>query len=61
MNGENYLHLHITIGNIEKNEVFAGHLNSAVVGATAEIVISIIDGEVSRRKDDTIGLNLITF
>lgn len=61
MNGETYLHLHITIGNVDKNEVFAGHLNSAVVGATAEIVVSVIDGEVSRKKDASIGLNLLDF
>ena len=61
MNGEIYLHLHITIGNVEKNEVYAGHLNSAVVGATAEIILSVIDGEVSRQKDESIGLNLLKF
>lgn len=61
MNGETYLHLHITIGNVEKNEVYAGHLNSAVVGATAEIIVSVIDGDVSRRKDESVGLNLIEF
>ncbi len=61
MNGEIYLHLHITIGDVKKNEVYAGHLNRAVVGATAEIIVSVIDGEIDRQKDDSIGLNLFKF
>lgn len=61
MNGETYLHLHITIGDVKKNEVYAGHLNRAVVGATAEIIVSVIDGQVDRQKDENIGLNLFKF
>ena len=61
MNGETYLHLHITIGDVKKNECFAGHLNRAVVGATSEIIISVIDGKVDRQKDENIGLNLFKF
>lgn len=61
MNGEAYLHLHITIGDVKKNEVYAGHLNRAIVGATAEIIVSVIDGEIGREKDETIGLNLFKF
>ena len=61
MNGETYLHLHITIGDVKKNEVYAGHLNRAVVGATAEIIISVINGQVDRQKDENIGLNLFIF
>lgn len=61
MNGETYLHLHITIGDVKKNEVYAGHLNRAIVGATAEIIVSVIDGEVDRKKDESIGLNLLKF
>ena len=61
MNGETYLHLHITIGDVKKNEVYAGHLNRAVVGATSEIVVTIIDGEVDRQKEENLGLNLFKF
>lgn len=61
MNGETYLHLHITIGDVKKNEVYAGHLNRAVVGATAEIIVTVIDGVVDRKKDETVGLNLFKF
>ena len=61
MDGETYLHLHITIGDVKKNEVYAGHLNRAVVGATAEIIVTVIDGVVDRQKDETVGLNLFKF
>ena len=59
--GEPYLHLHITIGETEKNEFYAGHLNRCIVGATAEIIVTVIDGEVERKYDDQTGLQLFSF
>ncbi len=41
--------------------MFGGHLNKAVVSATCEMVISLIDGIVDRRFDEEIGLNLFKF
>lgn len=38
-----------------------GHLNAAVVSATCELVIDVIDGEVGREFSDEIGLNLFKF
>ncbi len=58
MNGEVYLHLHITLGNSEHMS-FAGHLTSAVVSATFEGVIDIINGEIDREFDENIKLNLL--
>ena len=60
MNGEFYTHIHMSVGN-EKGEVFGGHLNRAVVSATCEMVITIIDGSVDRYFDEEIGLNLFKF
>ena len=37
------------------------YLNSAIVSATCEIIIMIIDGNVDRKFDDNIGLNLLKF
>ena len=60
MNGEYYAHIHMSAGN-DRGEVFGGHLNRAVVSATCEMVINIIDGAVDRRFNESIGLNLFSF
>lgn len=60
MNGEFYSHLHMSAGN-DKGEVFGGHLNKAIVSATCEMIINIIDGTVDRYFDEEIGLNLFKF
>lgn len=60
MDGEYYHHLHMSAGD-DKGAVFGGHLNRAVVGATCEMVIRVIDGEVNRRFDLEVGLNLFRF
>jgi predicted DNA-binding protein with PD1-like motif len=60
MNNEPYLHLHITLCTIEHKAV-SGHLNSAVISATFEGVIDIIDGKVTREFNDDVGLNLMSF
>ena len=57
MDGEVYLHIHANLCN-EHHISFGGHLNSAVVIATFEAVIDVIDGEVDRKFSDEIGLNL---
>ena len=60
MNGEYYAHLHMSAGN-ESGAVFGGHLNRAVISATCEMVIDVIDGTVERYHDDNVGLNLFRF
>ena len=57
MNGEVYLHLHITLSDAYYN-AFGGHLNSAIVSGTCEVVIDVIEGEVDRAFNEEIGLNL---
>ena len=60
MDGEYYAHLHMSTGN-EKGEVFGGHLNRAMISATCELVIQVVDGTVERRFDPEIGLNVFKF
>ncbi len=57
MDGKFYAHLHMSAGN-DKGEVFGGHLNRAVISATCEMIVTVIDGEVDRYHDDDVGLNL---
>lgn len=57
MNGEFYAHLHMSAGN-DIGEVFGGHLNRAMISATCEMTVTVIDGEVDRYRDDDVGLNL---
>ena len=60
MDGAYYAHLHMSAGN-DKGEVFGGHLNRAVISATCEMVIRVIDGSVDRAFSGEIGLNLFSF
>jgi uncharacterized protein len=60
MDGDFYCHLHMSAGN-EKGQVFGGHLNRAIISATCEMVITILDGTVDRKFDPDIGLNLFDF
>jgi len=57
---EFYTHIHMSAGN-DKGEVYGGHLNKAIVSATCELIINIIDGRVDRYLDDETGLNLFKF
>lgn len=58
-NGEVYSHLHITITNSVQETVYGGHLNQAIVSATAEIFIRTLKGAVERVFDEKIGLNVM--
>ena len=60
MDGAFYCHLHMSAGD-ESGHVFGGHLNRAMVSATCEMVITILDGTVDRKYDLEIGLNLFDF
>lgn len=58
--GDVYLHLHIAAGD-EEGHVHGGHLNRAIISATAEIQIQVIDGKIGREFSQEIGLNLFKF
>ena len=53
-----YAHLHMAVGDLSAR-AFGGHLNRAVVSATAELVIQTIPGQVARQPAPQIGLTLM--
>lgn len=57
MNGESYVHLHASLAD-ENGNAFGGHLNEGIVGATAEIFITVLNGTVNRVHCDETGLNV---
>ncbi|MBO4218362.1 MAG: DNA-binding protein [Erysipelotrichaceae bacterium] len=60
MDGEYYSHLHMCAAD-EEGRAFGGHLNRAVVSATCEMFIYVLDGTVDRFRDPLTGLNLFKF
>jgi predicted DNA-binding protein with PD1-like motif len=58
MNGEYYAHIHMAASDDTGNTV-GGHLNSAVISATCELFITVLDGCADRFYDDVTGLNLL--
>ena len=60
MNGQYYSHLHMSAGG-QDGKVFGGHLNKAIISATCEMIINIINGTVDRFCDNITGLNLFKF
>lgn len=60
MDGAFYAHLHMSAGDA-KGAVVGGHLNRAVISATGELVLRVVDGRVDRAFSDEIGLNLLRF
>ena len=61
MDGKFYAHLHMSAADKE-GKVWGGHLNSAVVSATCEMIVEKVpDGVVERKFSDEIGLNLFEF
>ena len=55
-----YAHLHMAVGDLA-GRCYGGHLNRAVGSATAELIITVLPGEVDRQPDPKIGLNLMHF
>ena len=58
--GEVYIHLHATLCDT-KLTAHGGHALELRVGATCEMIVREIPGEVGRQLDESIGLNLFRF
>ena len=58
--GEVYIHLHATV--CDRNLIaHGGHANELRVAATCEMVVRTVPGEVGRKLDEEIGLNMFVF
>ncbi len=57
MDGKPYLHLHAVLAG-QDHAVHGGHVLSLRVGATCEMFVTVMDGEVGRRRDEGLGINL---
>ena len=55
-----YVHAHITCAS-GKGEVIGGHLLRAVISLTAEIVIRSLPANLTRKRDESLGINLWKF
>lgn len=58
LNGEVYLHLHVTLSGTDYHTV-GGHLNAALISGTCELIIDTIEGVFDREFSHEVGLNLL--
>lgn len=56
---EPYVHAHITCTG--KNGVVGGHLLSGAISLTGEILIDVLDGEITRERNAELGINVLKF
>ena len=57
-NGESYVHVHAVIGR-EGGKTRSGHLSKAIISATCELFITVLDAKIERFLDEKTGLNLM--
>jgi predicted DNA-binding protein with PD1-like motif len=60
MDGKPYIHCHVNLCD-KDHKSYGGHLSSAIVSATCEIIIDTAEGELDRKFSEEIGLNLFKF
>lgn len=58
LDGKAFLHLHISLTDTAFRGV-GGHLQSAVVSGTCEVIVDVLDGYLRREFNEKEGLNLI--
>ena len=57
MNGQPYIHLHVTMAD-QKHILHGGHAIELRVGATCEMFVRVLDGQAVREKNEELGINL---
>ncbi len=60
VDGKPYLHLHGTMAD-QRHVIHGGHVIEATVGATCEMFVRTLPGEITRTRDENLGINLLQF
>ena len=60
MDGKPYIHLHAALAGRD-HVIHGGHVLEMRVGATCEMFITVPEGEITRTRDEALGINLWTF
>lgn len=60
MDGQPYIHLHVTMAD-QQHVLHGGHVVTLRVGATCEMFVRVLEGAVTREKNEALGINLWTF
>ena len=58
MDDKPYVHVHATLG-MADGSAKGGHLNEAIVSATGELMVTVVNGTVDRFKDKASGINYL--
>ena len=58
--GKPYIHLHAALAD-RRYVIHGGHVFEMRVGATCEMFVTVLDGAVTRNKDEELGINLWAF
>ena len=60
VDGKPYIHLHTAMVD-QQHKVHAGHVIGIRVGATCEMFVRVLDGNVSRERVEELGINIWKF
>ena len=60
MDGKPYIHLHAALAD-QRHGIHGGHVLEMRVGATCEMFVTALEGEVTRRREESLGINLWAF
>lgn len=60
MDGKPYIHLHATLAD-QRHAIHGGHVLEMRVGATCEMFVTVLDGKVTRTRNEALGINLWSF
>lgn len=60
MDGKPYIHLHAMLAD-QRHAIHGGHVLEMRVGATCEMFVTVLDGKVTRTRNEALGINLWSF